>query len=395
MDNLSDCTKEQLIEQIKALKAHNTQLQNIIAKSTESAKRPKSKIKRSFNFEKCKFRHVLLKFVYLGWDYQGYVTQEDTTNTIEHHIFNALTKTCLIESRATANYHRCGRTDKGVSSFSQVISIDLRSNSDELENELNYCKILNRVLPDDIQFIAWCPVDKDFSARFDCKNRTYKYFFPKGNLNIEKMNTASKYLIGNHDFRNFCKMDVNNGVTEFFRTISSVEISCYRGEENCNYSIYILTIRGNAFLWHQIRCIVGILILIGQNRENPEVVLELLDIENNPRKPDYFMASEIPLNLYDCSYENVSWIYDRETVDYVTKNLSKFWTFFTIKSAMIRSMIQDVDKKSDENSYCPSNFLIQGVKSRNYVPVMKRQLCESLENRIKHSLKKRKRKGNI
>jgi tRNA pseudouridine38/39 synthase len=121
MDNLSDCTKEQLIEQIKALKAHNTQLQNIIAKSTESAKRPKSKIKRSFNFEKCKFRHVLLKFVYLGWDYQGYVTQEDTTNTIEHHIFNALTKTCLIESRATANYHRCGRTDKGVSSFSQVI----------------------------------------------------------------------------------------------------------------------------------------------------------------------------------------------------------------------------------------------------------------------------------
>ncbi|CAH1370748.1 unnamed protein product [Tenebrio molitor] len=331
MDNLSDCTKEQLIEQIKALKAHNTQLQNIIAKSTESAKRPKSKIKRSFNFEKCKFRHVLLKFVYLGWDYQGYVTQEDTTNTIEHHIFNALTKTCLIESRATANYHRCGRTDKGVSSFSQVISIDLRSNSDELENELNYCKILNRVLPDDIQFIAWCPVDKDFSARFDCRNRTYKYFFPKGNLNIEKMNTASKYLIGNHDFRNFCKMDVNNGVTEFFRTISSVEISCYRGEENCNYSIYILTIRGNAFLWHQIRCIVGILILIGQNRENPEVVLELLDIENNPRKPDYFMASEIPLNLYDCSYENVSWIYDRETVDNVTKNLSKFWTFFTIK----------------------------------------------------------------
>jgi hypothetical protein len=43
------------------------------------------------------------------------------------------------------------------------------------------------------------------------------------------------------------------------------------------------------------------------------------------------MASEIPLNLYDCSYENVSWIYDRETVDNVTKNLSKFWTFFTIK----------------------------------------------------------------
>jgi hypothetical protein len=71
------------------------------------------------------------------------------------------------------------------------------------------------------------------------------------------------------------------------------------------------------------------------------------------------------------------------------------YTLATYLSAMIKSMIQDVDKKSDENRYCPSNFLIQGVKSRNYVPVMKRQLCESLENRIKHSMKKRKRKGNI
>ena len=43
-------------------------------------------------------------------------------------IFQALTKTRLIENRETANYSRCGRTDKGVSAFGQVISIDLRSN---------------------------------------------------------------------------------------------------------------------------------------------------------------------------------------------------------------------------------------------------------------------------
>ena len=46
--------------------------------------------------------------------------QEDTDKTIEAVLFDALLKTRLIESRATSNYHRCGRTDKGVSAFSQV-----------------------------------------------------------------------------------------------------------------------------------------------------------------------------------------------------------------------------------------------------------------------------------
>lgn len=65
-------------------------------------------------------RHVLLKLYYLGWDYQGFTTQDETAKTIEHHLFVALKRTCLIESRETSNYHRCGRTDKGVSAFSQV-----------------------------------------------------------------------------------------------------------------------------------------------------------------------------------------------------------------------------------------------------------------------------------
>lgn len=68
-------------------------------------------------------RHVLLKFYYFGWNYQGYVTQEDTVKTVEHFLFHALEKCCLIKDRESSNYHRCGRTDKGVSAFSQVISI--------------------------------------------------------------------------------------------------------------------------------------------------------------------------------------------------------------------------------------------------------------------------------
>lgn len=34
------------------------------------------------------------------------------------------------------------------------------------EGELDYVRILNRVLPKDIRVMGWCPVPVDFSARF-------------------------------------------------------------------------------------------------------------------------------------------------------------------------------------------------------------------------------------
>lgn len=49
------------------------------------------------------------------------------------------------------------------------------------------------------------------------------------------------------------------------------------------YTMYVATITGQAFLWHQIRCIMGVLFLIGEDKEKPEVILELLDVVKNPR----------------------------------------------------------------------------------------------------------------
>lgn len=156
--------------------------------------------------------------------------QIDTNNTIESHLFNALIKSCCIPSREESNYHRCGRTDKGVSAFSQVISLDIRSKLEpqdqhKLNEELLYCKLLNRLLPKSIRCVSWAPVANEFSARFDCKSRTYKYFFPRGNLDIEAMDKAAKYVMGNHDFRNLCKMDVANGVVNFTRSIDDAKVA--------------------------------------------------------------------------------------------------------------------------------------------------------------------------
>jgi tRNA pseudouridine38/39 synthase len=92
---------------------------------------------------------------------------------------------------------------------------------------------------------------------------------------------ASQYLIGEHDFRNFCKLDKAKRTT--MRKIISVEIITNSEVVEDKYDICHLVINGQAFLWHQIRCIVGILFLIGQNLEEPEVVRELLDLVKYPQ----------------------------------------------------------------------------------------------------------------
>ena len=92
-------------------------------------------------------------------------------------------------------------------------------------DEIRYIYILNRVLPPEIRVLAWSPADPAFSARFSCTSRTYKYFFPRGNLDLSCMLEAACALIGEHDFRNLCKMDVANGVVTYQRHITAVDLT--------------------------------------------------------------------------------------------------------------------------------------------------------------------------
>lgn len=118
---------EKLLRRVKELEQEVQSLKKKQANTKDSNIRENSsgagKAKRAFDFSAHGRRHVALKIAYLGWGYQGFASQENTNNTIEEKLFEALTKTRLIESRQTSNYHRCGRTDKGVSAFGQVSAI--------------------------------------------------------------------------------------------------------------------------------------------------------------------------------------------------------------------------------------------------------------------------------
>jgi len=87
---------------------------------------------REMDFDKYTEVKIALKLAYFGWPYRGLAVQDDGDDTVEGQLFRALVTAKLIRDRQSCDFTRCGRTDKGVSSFGQVVSLNVRTN--ELKN---------------------------------------------------------------------------------------------------------------------------------------------------------------------------------------------------------------------------------------------------------------------
>eukprot|EP00040_Diaphanoeca_grandis_P030119 m.177541 g.177541 ORF g.177541 m.177541 type:complete len:491 (+) comp31896_c1_seq2:286-1758(+) len=403
------------------------------------------KRKRAFDFARYHERHVAIRIAYIGAKYLGFASfgEEDDGQTVESQIFMALTKACLVPDRPSCSYARCGRTDKGVSAFGQVISLRIRSNlnttqgdgvrgfvtkesataveiakkdnqtetpsqkksksnskSDDAsvkhddavsnEAEIDYVSTLNRILPLDIRATAWAEVDADFNARFSTVHRSYKYYFLQENMNIENMREAATTFVGEHDFRNFCKMDIANGITTFRRRMLSVTIdACGNGPQeqlSPQFRMFEINVLGNAFLWHQIRNMAAVLFMVGRGDENPSVVAELLDVEKNPRKPNYDMASDLPLVLFDCTYKNVEWIFNQQSHTRVYQNLFSVWKEHALRCAMLQAMLGSLDDAIvPVQGQDPKPFRDHGITAMSkvsHIPIFKRSSAETLESKI-------------
>lgn len=388
MDQSPDYSSWSATDLIKRVSELETQLRTENAKHTKSPQSspapPKKKQKKPKPFDPSRYntRLIALKFAYLGGNYNGFEHHSNNVTplpTIEEELWKALTKTKLIfpkhkqgqseddVSWEGCGYSKCGRTDRGVSAFGQVVGVRVRSNRpkeqapaaiedgdedkemmdtqdmdeaekpppkvfDPVHDELPYIQLINRVLPPDIRVLAWCPnPPEDFSARFNCKERRYRYFFTnpaytalpgsgpgssmgetpgEGWLNIEAMSEAAKKYQGLHDFRNLCKIDASKQISNFERRIFHAGIhevdasqeSQSKAVGTASPKLYYFEVRGSAFLWHQVRHLVAVLFLVGQGYEKPNVVDELLDTEKNPARPVYEMASDVPLVLWDCIF---------------------------------------------------------------------------------------------
>ncbi|KAK9466718.1 pseudouridine synthase [Lipomyces arxii] len=406
-------TKKDLIDRIKELEsASGNGVEQSKLEGPAESKNKFSKA-REFNFGAHSTRYVALKFAYMGWNYNGLNVQQVPTPlpTVEGLILEALATCKLLEDPDDLDkceFNRCGRTDKGVSALAQVISLRIRSRltpeeqQDEANDdiELSYITMLNNLLPPDIRFYqASLHPPEGFNARFSCKSRHYKYFFvSRGkNLDIAAMRQGAAFIIGTHDFRNFCKIDGSKQITNFVRTIydANIEAINHGHRDNSEEELYVFNLKGSAFLWHQVRCIMGVLLLVGQGLESPAVVNQLLDIEKYPCKPIYDMAYEIPLVLYDCEFgDDVKWKglsdfnnrYAATASGNIRGDAYGLWYDGVIKNELQYAMRNIVETWSIEKSRDAASSRIRvdtgdgiGRWFSEYVPLEKREMMSSFE----------------
>ena len=371
-------THEQLVARLKELTT-SPPLQRTTSTSSPSRSVSKKSLpegfesRREFDFSAYPTHKIALKFSYAGEGYGGLAWQAVPTPlpTVEGVLFAALAKARLVDQDGGlegCGWERCGRTDRGVSAAGQVVSLYVRSsnrrssapakvsdrsgdtpNDDDAstltlpERKIRYLHTLNAILPPSIRVYAWAPVASSFSARFSCRTRHYKYFFSARNLDVDAMRAGAMRLVGEHDFRNLCKLDPAKQLTSFRRRILRADISpVVDSGGGSDMDMHVLDLVGSAFLYNQVRHIMAVLLLIGARLEAPSVFSALLNADPDgkdesgvgraplpavqgeelptPRvtcKPEYQMADALPLVLWDCTYaaEDVQWRADEAGSD--------------------------------------------------------------------------------
>ncbi len=213
-------------------------------------------------------------FSYDGSKYYGYQKQPNK-NSIQAEIERVLT---IINSNKTVKICASGRTDSGVHALNQKAHFDLNKDieCDKLRNSVN------KMLPNSIYIKGIKKTKNDFHARFNVIKKEYTYKINIGEyspidcnyiyqynkpLNIEKMQEASKYIIGEHDFTSYTKG--NEEKESFIRTIYSIDT------KNVN-DIVSLTFCGSGFLRYMVRNMVGSLIEVGNGSRKAKEINKIL-----------------------------------------------------------------------------------------------------------------------
>ncbi len=181
--------------------------------------------------------------------------------------------------RETVKVSCAGRTDTGVHATGQVVSF--RTTRSFPFDRLALA--LNSELPLDLTVRETAIVDDGFSARFDALERSYVYaifnrrppsallarnaYHVWAPLDLDAMREAAQHVIGEHDFRSFCGMLPDGGVT--LRTVRSLNLEA-RGD------LIRVQISADGFLHRMVRTIVGTLIECGSGRRDPACLPDIV-----------------------------------------------------------------------------------------------------------------------
>ena len=218
---------------------------------------------------------VKLVVAYDGTNYCGWQLQNNGI-TIEEVLNKALSDLCGEDIQVIG----ASRTDSGVHAYGNVAVFD--SNTRIPAEKISYA--LNQRLPEDVRVQSSEEVAPDFHPRHCNSRKTYEYrilnssfeqpigsryvHFTYRKLDVDKMREATKYLLGEHDFKSFCS--AGSQVKETVRTIYALTVT-KSGE-------YItIRVTGSGFLYNMVRIIAGTLMAIGMGEYPPEHMKSILE----------------------------------------------------------------------------------------------------------------------
>ena len=240
-------------------------------------------------------KRVMLKVAYDGTNYCGWQGQPNGI-TVQQVLNECLTEFC------GEPIHTIGasRTDAGVHARGNVAVFDtaMRMPGDK------FSFALNTRLPGDIRIDGSREVPADFHPRFTDTVKTYEYrilnrqfpdptrrigsFFTYYSMDIERMQAALPYLIGEHDFRSFQASGDIDPARSTVRTVYSATIG--REEDMITFRI-----QGNGFLYHMVRIIAGTLMEIGNARWEPEDMGRIIEARDRSAAGDTAPACGLTL----------------------------------------------------------------------------------------------------
>jgi tRNA pseudouridine38-40 synthase len=218
-----------------------------------------------------------LTIAYDGTAYYGWQVQPDNPS-VQQVIETELAG--LAPGAPGVKLHGSGRTDQGVHARGQVAHVDLACRM----APVSLMRALNSRLPPDIRILKAAHAKPDFHARKSATAKEYRYFVWNDDLvlpdkrlyhahvyrplDLTALRDAAKRFVGRHDFASFTA-NANREVGSTVRTIFGFTVT-RKGKEVC------FRVRGEGFLYKQVRSMVGFLLRVGTGDEPPGAVTELL-----------------------------------------------------------------------------------------------------------------------
>ncbi len=244
-------------------------------------------------------KRIMLTVSYDGTNYCGWAYQ-DNVPTIEGELNKAISLLC----NENITVIGASRTDAGVHAYGNIAVFDTIST---IPPE-RFVYALNHQLPEDIRIIKSQKVASDFHPRHCNTIKTYEYHILNADiadpirrnyiynfgmkLDVEVMNEAAGYFIGEHDFTSFC--NIESQAVSHVRRVYDVNVA-KKGSE------IIITVVGAGFLYNMVRIMAGTLIQIGRGKGKPEDIAKMIEAKDRrkagptaPAKGLYLIKYQFP-----------------------------------------------------------------------------------------------------